>query len=61
MTALPMENPGAMENPEPASAKSARRDEPMLYCPVCSTRLTERKCKLICEKCGYYMSCADYY
>ena len=36
-------------------------DEPMLYCPVCSTRLTERKCKLLCEKCGYYMSCADYY
>jgi hypothetical protein len=36
-------------------------DEPMLYCPVCSTRLTELKCKLICNKCGYYMSCADYY
>jgi hypothetical protein len=36
-------------------------DEPMLYCPVCSTRLAERKCKLLCEPCGYYMSCADYY
>ena len=36
-------------------------DEPMLYCPVCSRRLTARKCKLICETCGYYMSCADYY
>jgi hypothetical protein len=36
-------------------------EEPMLYCPVCSTRLTSRKCKLICEKCGYYMSCADYH
>jgi hypothetical protein len=36
-------------------------DEPMLYCPVCSRRLTARKCKLICENCGYYMSCADYY
>jgi repressor LexA len=36
-------------------------DEPMLYCPVCSTRLHPRKCKLICEQCGYYMSCADYY
>ena len=35
--------------------------EPMLYCPVCSLRLTERKCKLFCERCGYYMSCADYY
>lgn len=35
--------------------------ETILYCPVCSTRLTERKCKLICEKCGYYLSCSDYY
>jgi len=33
----------------------------MLYCPACATRLTARKCKLICETCGYYMSCADYY
>jgi methionyl-tRNA synthetase len=44
---------------DPEKAKVA--EEPMLYCPVCSTRLTSRKCKLICEKCGYYMSCADYY
>jgi hypothetical protein len=36
-------------------------DEPMLYCPRCNTRLTELKCKLVCDKCGYYMSCADYY
>ena len=44
------------------AGKSAEsQDEPMLYCPVCSTRLAERKCKLFCERCGYYMSCADYY
>jgi hypothetical protein len=36
-------------------------EEPMLYCPVCSKKLTARKCKLFCEQCGYYMSCADYY
>jgi hypothetical protein len=36
-------------------------NEPMLYCPVCSLRLAERKCKLFCQRCGYYMSCADYY
>ena len=56
--------------PEPAAEKPAERaagwakaqqEEPMLYCPVCSLRLTERKCKLLCERCGYYMSCADYY
>ena len=47
-----------------AGAQSAGKtddNEPMLYCPVCSMRLTARKCKLICEQCGYYLSCADYY
>lgn len=43
------------------TAPKAGEDEPMLYCPVCSTRLISRKCKLICEQCGYYLSCADYY
>ena len=38
-----------------------RKEDPCLYCPCCSTRLTELKCKLLCPKCGYYMSCADYY
>ena len=49
--------------PQDRSAAPSHRDEqePMLYCPVCSTRLTERKCKLLCQKCGYYLSCADYY
>jgi hypothetical protein len=28
---------------------------------VCSERLAESRCKLICEKCGYFMSCADYH
>ncbi|MBK5290567.1 MAG: hypothetical protein JJE04_02600 [Acidobacteriia bacterium] len=37
------------------------QEEPMLYCPVCSSRLDDIKCKLVCAKCGYFMSCADYY
>ena len=36
-------------------------EEPMLYCPRCNARLSEHKCKLHCTRCGYYMSCADYY
>jgi len=44
-----------------AAPDNSAAEEPMLYCPVCSTRLSEWKCKLICDKCGYYMSCADYY
>jgi len=46
---------------EECAAPPAAESEPMLYCPVCSRRLSERKCKLYCEQCGYYMSCADYY
>ena len=45
----------------PAEQPRKSDDEPMLYCPRCSSRLTEMKCKLVCPLCGYYMSCADYY
>jgi hypothetical protein len=53
------------ETPPQPPQESVRPDngedrEPMLYCPICSVRLGQRKCKLFCEKCGYYMSCADY-
>ena len=51
-----------MEEQDPVQQdQAAEEDSAMLYCPVCSTRLTERKCKLLCARCGYYMSCADYY
>jgi hypothetical protein len=43
------------------AAPQSTEAEAMLYCPVCSTRLESRKCKLFCARCGYYMSCADYY
>jgi hypothetical protein len=46
---------------EALAARKREEEEPMLYCPVCSKRLAPRKCKLICEQCGYYLSCADYY
>jgi hypothetical protein len=44
----------------PASAEPVP-EEAMLYCPVCDQKLFQRKCKLLCGRCGYYMSCADYY
>lgn len=49
-----------VRNAEP-DASSAENSEPMLWCPVCSRRLEQKKCKLFCPECGYYMSCADYY
>ena len=51
----------AVEQNEQADTPSPSENEPMLYCPVCSLRLEQRKCKLFCPQCGYYMSCADYY
>lgn len=50
------------ERSRPAAPQPPKRKEdPSLYCPCCSTRLMELKCKLLCNKCGYFMSCADYH
>jgi len=35
--------------------------ELMRVCANCGSRMEERKCKLICQGCGYFMSCSDYY
>ena len=48
--------------PEDHASPAERRPEdevPSLSCPVCSARLAARSCKLVCVKCGYYMSCSD--
>jgi hypothetical protein len=31
------------------------------YCPNCSTKLKESRCKMSCSTCGFYLSCADLY
>jgi hypothetical protein len=45
------------------------RDEPpgavdpgvvILTCANCGAPMDERKCKLVC-RCGYFLSCSDYY
>ena len=48
-------------NESEEQTRRKQEEDPMLYCPVCSTRLEQRKCKLLCRLCGYYMSCSDYY
>jgi hypothetical protein len=32
----------------------------VMTCANCGAAMDERKCKLIC-RCGYFMSCSDYY
>jgi hypothetical protein len=55
-------NEGSAGTDAQAEDTSARgRGDASRFCPVCSQRLESRRCKLVCNACGYYMSCADYY
>ena len=45
---------------EGAAAEDADPAAVLLTCANCGARMDERKCKLIC-RCGYFLSCSDYY
>jgi hypothetical protein len=55
--------------PAPAGASvSGKAPTPYLdpgelirVCLNCGSTMEERKCKLICHGCGYFLSCSDYY
>ncbi len=42
----------ARERPDPGAV--------MRTCANCGATMEERKCKLICHGCGYFLSCSDY-
>lgn len=42
------------------SAESVDPAAVILTCANCGAAMDERKCKLIC-RCGYFLSCSDYY
>jgi hypothetical protein len=43
------------------SNSGASPGEVMRVCANCVSGMEERKCKLICHGCGYFLSCSDYY
>ena len=45
----------------PVQAEAFDPGELMRTCANCGSAMEERKCKLICTGCGYFLSCSDYY
>ena len=44
----------------PARAPAAP-DLAIEFCPNCSMKLVGHSCKMKCPRCGYFLSCSDYY
>jgi hypothetical protein len=55
----PAPNPPAQ--PQPAACPLDVHPHHSTVCPTCGASLTERRCKLVCTTCGYFLSCADFY
>jgi hypothetical protein len=45
---------------DPAESPAVDPGLVILTCANCGAAMDERKCKLIC-RCGYFLSCSDYY
>jgi hypothetical protein len=53
-------SPSVIQLLDPESDDSIDPAAVILTCANCGAPMDERKCKLIC-RCGYFLSCSDYY
>jgi hypothetical protein len=47
-------------SPQSEETSSSAAQVPADFCPVCSARLESHRCKLVCPRCGYFMSCSEF-
>jgi hypothetical protein len=60
----PAPEPGSLQQGEPAPSVQSQAFDPgelMRTCANCGSTMEERKCKIICTGCGYFLSCSDSY
>jgi len=49
-----------MSDPTNEPQTAPPQELPVEVCPVCSKRLESRRCKFVCPRCGYFMSCSEF-
>jgi ribosomal protein S27AE len=45
-----------------ASAPTVAEENWWDFCPLCGSKLTNHKCRLVCpdSRCGYFQSCSEF-